>query len=85
MYVVRRCAQLGALRLRLLQALESGDAAAVDAVAEEAAPHIAALEAAMLDSGLLQTYSYNPDKGEANPAFSVQEEVFARGGLFERL
>lgn len=78
-------AQLGRLQQELLVALEAKDGVRVDKVADAAAPFILQLEEALRQSVVLQGYTFNPDKGEHNPAFSAQEEEYARGGLFATL
>jgi hypothetical protein len=39
----------------------------------------------MLSSNQLEIYTFNPNKGDANPTFSAEEAKWARGGVFERL
>jgi len=77
--------QLGLLRKDLLAAIQSKDVAEVTRIHTEAQPWIVQLEDAFLNSDVLSTNAYNPDKDEANPAFTAEEEEYARGGMFEAI
>ena len=77
--------RLPALSTTFVHALEAGDGAEVDAVVGKAAPLIAELERSVLDARVLNGYTFNPERGDANPAFSPEEEEFARGGVFEKI
>ena len=54
-------------------------------LSSHSAHHRLQLEDTMMKSNQLEVYTFNPNKGDANPAFSPEEEQWARGGVFETL
>ena len=52
------------------------------AVKRAAQPHIASIEEALLSGNSLNGFTFNPYKGDANPAFTEEEEEYARAGVF---
>lgn len=82
--IAKPVAHLATLRDEVVHALDAGDAEAVARLAGAAAPRIAALEAALEETGVLtESYRLDPDRGESAPVAVTESEVaFARSGLF---
>eukprot|EP00747_Dinoflagellata_sp_TGD_P140370 gnl/TRDRNA2_/TRDRNA2_176002_c1_seq2.p1 gnl/TRDRNA2_/TRDRNA2_176002_c1~~gnl/TRDRNA2_/TRDRNA2_176002_c1_seq2.p1 ORF type:complete len:347 (+),score=68.66 gnl/TRDRNA2_/TRDRNA2_176002_c1_seq2:56-1096(+) len=70
------------LREHLVEALGKGDSEAVQNIAAKAVPLMEILDDALEKSQVLKEYMYNPDKIEANPHCTEEEEEYARGGTF---
>ena len=71
--------------LSMVAAMAKGDRETVQQVKRKALPFITQLEEALLRSSVLAGFEFNPDKPEANPSFTPEEEQYARGGMFELL
>jgi hypothetical protein len=75
--------RLAALRERMQVALRNADQEEIARIIELARPEIGELEDAIQRSGYLsRTYGYDPDKMDASPHFTAEEEAFARSGRF---
>jgi hypothetical protein len=71
------------LRNELLRKLSAGED--LREVAAKAQEHVKDLETALLASKVLDVFEYSPYKREENPAFTPEEEEYARGGLFSKI
>jgi len=82
--IAKPVAHLATLRDEVLRALEGSDADEVARLAKAAGPRIAALEAAVEETGLLtESYRFERELADAAPvAVTESEEAFARSGLF---
>lgn len=81
--VLKPAAALAVLRDELHLALRHDDLAAVQETVARAAEDIAALDSVVLASGhLSRRYRFVPDRHDAAPHFTAEEEAFARSGLY---
>ncbi len=74
---------LAAHRHALQEAFEEGDDARAAAIVARAAPDIAALEQAIETSQYLsRTYLLDPEKAGVSASYTLEDEAYARSGLF---
>jgi Ca2+-binding EF-hand superfamily protein len=81
--LLKPAALLAGVRMELQRLLEKGDIQSVEQACTIAQSHIQDLEAAVINGQFLQeNYRFEPDLVDKAPAFTPEEEMFSRSGLF---
>jgi len=76
-------ARLASVRLELQNLLDNSDTHSLEQKCKIAHDHIQALEGAIIEGGFLQeTYRFDPDLVDKDPAFTPEEEEFGRSNFF---
>lgn len=81
--ITKPVAHLSGLRSALLAAMDRQDQAGIEACLRQADAEIARLDTAVAEAGMLQrSYVFDPAAEPAGVAFSLDEEAYARSGIF---
>ena len=81
--LLRPVARLASVRLELQKLLDEGNTQSVEQACAIAKNHIQELEKSVIQGGFLQeTYYFDPDIVDRDPAFTPEEEEFSRSGFF---
>ena len=81
--LLKPVARLASVRLELQNLLDNSDTHSLEQKCKIAHDHIQALEGAIIEGGFLQeTYRFDPDLVDKDPAFTPEEEEFGRSNFF---